>query len=88
MRHLDLRYDAEGSDTIPPGALRNCSGLHSIILIQNFITRIFQDSLVGLESLQDLDMRVNSLSLVEDYAFLHTPNLRNLDLSGNYIVEV
>ncbi|XP_029110213.1 adhesion G protein-coupled receptor A3 isoform X3 [Scleropages formosus] len=74
---------AELMDTLQPGALPNRTV--ALILSNNKISLLKNDSFFGLSSLERLDLKNNLISTIEPGAFRGLSALQRLDLSNNRI---
>ncbi|XP_022914267.2 protein artichoke [Onthophagus taurus] len=85
LAFLDLSYNQIKS--IPGGAIRGHLNLERLNLNYNLINEIHQLAFVDLPVLRELSLKNNSLSdsFYENvYPYWDLPNLKGLDLSGNY----
>ena len=91
LEMLDLCYQCHvpsnrcSSDRfkIIPGVFHNMTNLVALKMSGLKIHRFYKDTLRGLSSLEEFHLDDSSISLIENGAFNHLPNLKWLDLSNN-----
>ncbi|KAF4523382.1 hypothetical protein B566_EDAN005539 [Ephemera danica] len=88
-RLLWLNVSGNPLRTLGGGLLTPCAHLETLAASHTLLTIVRDTDLKGLRSLKHLEVSHNSLLTdVEDYALVHTPRMRHIDLRANNLTQI